>query len=166
MSFAIRRGRVRQREAVTWSGMQKQASASRLEPRSCCSSLYSRSTTTWGQVPGQCTHVLRGCAAPCQLVPEGLAQVTPKLREMARAALTTWPAIAFGIANGLYHFCFYREDGLGSSVASKYTSALVKDWDPDAGLPPSAMLNIEDMVLAEQLLQAFSLTQSPSCPAE
>ncbi|CAE7217531.1 nadsyn1 [Symbiodinium necroappetens] len=72
----------------------------------------------------------------------GLAQVTPKLREMARAALTTWPAIAFGIANGLYHFCFYRED-----------------WDPDAGLPPSAMLNIEDMVLAEQLLQvsvAFS----------
>ncbi|CAE7943157.1 nadsyn1 [Symbiodinium sp. KB8] len=89
----------------------------------------------------------------------GLAQVTPKLREMARAALTTWPAIAFGIANGLYHFCFYREDGLGSSVASKYTSALVKDWDPDAGLPPSAMLNIEDMVLAEQLLQvsvAFS----------
>eukprot|EP00439_Symbiodinium_sp_Y106_P084667 s82_g26.t1 len=67
----------------------------------------------------------------------GLAQVTPKLREMAGIALTTWPAIAFGIANGLYHFCFYRED-----------------WDPDAGLPPSAMLNIKDMVLAEQLLQA------------
>ena len=34
--------------------------------------------------------------------------------------------------------------------------APVKDWDPDAGLPPSAMLNIKDMVLAEQLLQAFS----------
>ncbi|CAE7599426.1 ASPH [Symbiodinium natans] len=68
-------------------------------------------------------------------VGESLAQVTPKLRELAEIGLTTMPAIAFGVANGLYHFCFYREE-----------------WASTTSMPGS-MLNIEDMLLAERLFQ-------------
>ncbi|CAJ1395092.1 unnamed protein product [Effrenium voratum] len=62
------------------------------------------------------------------------------LRQLGHQAFSH-PSWAFGVANGLYHFFFYRED-----------------WHPAA---PHSMLSIEDMSLAAELFKAS--LQHSSC---
>ena len=100
-----------------------------VEMRSCC-------FVSEGGSMSRCLQTLNECCdALCLQCLQGLARIIPQLRQLAASALTARPATAFGVANGLYHFCFYREDGL-ASVRSNLSKAMKRTGTQNFLLPP------------------------------